>query len=294
MTTQTTPELIMPEYVSLKDHPTINERWLQDRLSNNPELLRLPGELEVRSSERRQPSGGRLDLLLEDVESGTRYEVEIQLGAMDESHIIRTIEYWDIERRRYPQYEHVAVIVAEDVTSRFLNVISLLNGAIPLIAVQIKGVEVNGSFTLISTRVVDVVQLGTEDEDVGETVDRSSWDHKSSALSLGIMDNLLEMVAEVEPGVKPRYTKNYIGLEYDGQARNFVSFKTRQVHVIAEFKIPQDDRLTSWLNETELSVLKYNRQFKQYRLQVRQTDIDEHRDDLIKLIREARDAYGGS
>ena len=31
---------------------------------------------------------------------------------MDESHIIRTIEYWDIERRRYPQYEHVAVIVA--------------------------------------------------------------------------------------------------------------------------------------------------------------------------------------
>ena len=27
------------------------------------------------------------------------------------SHIIRTIEYWDIERRRYPAYEHVAVLV---------------------------------------------------------------------------------------------------------------------------------------------------------------------------------------
>ena len=115
MTTQTTPELVTPEYVSLKDHPNISERWLQERLIDNPELLGLPGELDVRSSERRQPSGGRLDLLLEDVESGTRYEVEIQLGAMDESHIIRTIEYWDIERRRYPQYEHIAVIVAEDV-----------------------------------------------------------------------------------------------------------------------------------------------------------------------------------
>ena len=45
----------------------------------------------------------------------TRYEVEIQLGATDESHLIRTIEYWDIERRCYPQYEHVAVIAAEDV-----------------------------------------------------------------------------------------------------------------------------------------------------------------------------------
>jgi len=45
-------------------------------------------------------------------ESTRRYEVEIQLGATDESHIIRTIEYWDIERKRYPQYEHTAVIVA--------------------------------------------------------------------------------------------------------------------------------------------------------------------------------------
>ena len=28
-----------------------------------------------------------------------RYEVEIQLGRVDESHIIRTIEYWDIEKK---------------------------------------------------------------------------------------------------------------------------------------------------------------------------------------------------
>ena len=49
-------------------------------------------------------------------------------------YIIRTIEYSDIERKRYPQAEHAAVIVAEDITGRFLNVIQLFNGAIPLIA----------------------------------------------------------------------------------------------------------------------------------------------------------------
>ena len=87
----TTPELTMPKYVSLKNHALIDERWLQKRLDEKPELLGL-GDLVVRDLERRQPSGGRLDLLLEDVEQGTRYEVEIQLGAMDESHIIRTIE----------------------------------------------------------------------------------------------------------------------------------------------------------------------------------------------------------
>jgi len=87
----------------------------------------------LRDKERIQSSAGRLDLLLQDPDTLKRYEVEIQLGATDESHIIRTIEYWDIERKRYPQYEHAAVIVAEEITSRFLNVIQLFNGAIPLI-----------------------------------------------------------------------------------------------------------------------------------------------------------------
>ena len=130
------PKLTIPKYVSLKNHSEIDEKWLQNHLKNNPALLGLDDELAARDYERRQPSGGRLDLLLEDTEQLTRYEVEIQLGAVDESHIIRTIEYWDIERRRYPQYEHIAEIVAEDVTTRFLNVISLFNGTIPLIAIQ--------------------------------------------------------------------------------------------------------------------------------------------------------------
>ena len=71
-----------------------------------------------------------------DADGNHRYEVEVQLGATDESHIIRTIDYWDIERKRYPQYDHTAVIVAEDITSRFLNVISLFNGMIPNVVKQ--------------------------------------------------------------------------------------------------------------------------------------------------------------
>jgi hypothetical protein len=65
-------------------------------------------------------------------------EVELQLGSTNETHIIRTIEYWDIECKRYPQYDHCAVIIAEEITSRFLNVISLFNGALPLIALQMQ------------------------------------------------------------------------------------------------------------------------------------------------------------
>ena len=91
-----------------------------------------------------QPAGGRLDILLQDEDSHTRYEVEIQLGPTDPSHIIRTIEYWDSERRRFPKWNHIAVIVAENITGRFNNVIQLFNRNIPIIALQMSAYK-NGS-----------------------------------------------------------------------------------------------------------------------------------------------------
>ena len=287
----TMPELVVPKIVNMKNHPTLNERWLHDRLIENTSLLGL-GDLDVRDSERRQPSGGRLDLLLHDVETSTRYEVEIQLGAMDESHIIRTIEYWDIERRRYPQYDHIAVIVAEDVTSRFLNVISLLYRAIPIIAIQIRSVEVNGSLTLIATRVVDWTTLGTEEEDEGETVDRAYWERKASKNSLQIVDGLVELINTVQSGLVPKYNKHYIGLSSSGVARNFVAFRPQRTNTLTEFKIPLDKDLTEQLEGTGLSVLSYSTRYRQYRVSIRKSDLDNHKGFLLQLIQKAHDAYG--
>ena len=88
--------------LDLKSHATLNEKWIQDRIVENPTILGL-GELDVRDKERKQAKAGRLDLLLEDANSeNKRYTVELQLGKTDESHIIRTIEYWDIEQKRFP------------------------------------------------------------------------------------------------------------------------------------------------------------------------------------------------
>jgi hypothetical protein len=112
-----------------------------------------------------QAHAGRLDLLLQDPETLKRYEVELQLGPTDETHIIRTIEYWDIEWKRYPQYEHTAVIVAEDITSRFLNVIELFNGNIPLVALKMTAFKVNDAIALTFVKVLDEMTLGLVDED---------------------------------------------------------------------------------------------------------------------------------
>ncbi len=104
-----------------------DEKWLQERIHEDPSILGL-GDLSVIRRERELASGGRLDFLMYDPEDSIRYEVEVMLGTLDESHIIRIIEYWDLERRRYPTLEHRAVIIAEEITNRFLILSVFLTG----------------------------------------------------------------------------------------------------------------------------------------------------------------------
>ena len=85
-------EFTKSERISLKSHEDLDEKWVQQLIATDPSILGL-GELVLRDKERIQPRAGRLDLLLQDPETKRRYEVEVELGLTDETHIIRTIEY---------------------------------------------------------------------------------------------------------------------------------------------------------------------------------------------------------
>lgn len=278
--------------VSLKGHLALNEKWLQGRIVDDPSILGL-GDLEVKDLERVQPRAGRLDLLLFDAETNTRYEVEVQLGSTDERHIIRTIEYWDLERKRYPQYDHVAVIVAEEITARFFNVISLFNGFIPIVAVQVQAIEVGEALTLVCTTVLDRMVLGTDDEDVVEEPrDRTYWEAKGSKDTLAIVDGLLDLIQEIEPDIMLKYNKNYIGLARHGLATNFVSFRPRKHHVLVELKIPRSEELTERVEEAGIEVLAYHARWGQYRIQITQEDLESNQELIRELVATARDNYG--
>ncbi len=86
------------------------------------------------------------------------YEVEVMLGETDETHIIRTIEYWDNEKRKWPQRQHFAVLVAEHINRRFFNVIHLLSHSIPIIAVQVSMLIANGKKSISFTKVLDTYE----------------------------------------------------------------------------------------------------------------------------------------
>ena len=273
--------------VSLRAHAVYNEEWLQRALAEDPSLLGL-GDLVVKDIERRQPHAGRLDLLLSDPEANTRYEVEIQLGATDEAHIIRTIEYWDIEKSRFPQYEHVAVLVAEDITSRFLNVINLFNKTIPLIAIEMRALEIEGLLTLNATTVLDVARLGTEEEDEpGQATDRTYWIERGSQASVGVADGMLQLVNEVTPGMTLKYNKHYIGLARDGVADNFIALRARKEHLVAEFRIPRSEEVGALLADSGIDILEYNKRSGKYRMRLTDSDLNANRELLLGLIQRA-------
>jgi hypothetical protein len=274
--------------VSIKAHDELDEKWLQERLAEDPALLGL-GELELKDVERRQPRAGRLDLLFTDPETRTRYEVEIQLGATDEAHVIRTIEYWDIEKARYPQYEHVAVLVAEDVTSRFLNVISLFNKAIPLVAIQLRALSVKDVLTLQATTVLDLMPLGTEEEDeAGQATDRKYWINRGSEESVGVADSLRDLLNEVTgEDLALKYNKHYIGLSRDGVVDNFMSFRARRDYLIAEFRVSRSDDVTALIEDAGVDSLPYDKRWGRYRLRLKGPEVEPHRDLLVDLIRRA-------
>src|SRR5229473_3725176 len=115
------PKLTKATPITLRE-AGVTESWLENEIEKDPTILRL-GDVTIIERQRRQEKAGRLDLLLEDDSGDKRYEVELMLGETDASHVIRSIEYWDIERRTWPGYEHCAVLISENVTTRFLNVI---------------------------------------------------------------------------------------------------------------------------------------------------------------------------
>lgn len=274
--------------VSLKAHPQFNEKWLQQQITTDSTLLGL-GDLDVKDVERRQPRAGRLDVLLFDADTNTRYEVEIQLGPTDESHIIRTLEYWDNERRRFPQYEHIAVIVAEEITGRFLNVINLFNQAIPLIAVQMSALEAQGHLTLHATRVLDLALPAPEEEDEpGQATDRDYWMSKSSPQVMKAVDDVLELINVYGEPVGLNYNKHYIGMQKGGVADNFVQMRPRRKKLQLEFRIDHSEETDAALEEWGLTVLPYDKRWKRYRLQVEPGEVKKQREHLLDLARQAR------
>ncbi len=267
----------------------LDEAWLQQRISDDPSLLGL-GELEIAGREHHQPLGGRIDFLMRDTDEETYYEVEVMLGALDESHIIRTIEYWDLERQRRPQWDHRAVIVAEQITARFFNVLRLLNRAVPLIAIKLSAFQIGDRVVLHPVTVLDVIEEVADPESVDpvERVDRAYWEKKSPTL-LAAMDRIVSSLEIAN--FKPRLTYNRGHIAMGTTGRNFCWFHPRKLPVVAhiDFRVSSEtrDAYVASLQENQIDASPRRTEFVTFNITA--GNLEKHLDLIKRFLQEAEE-----
>jgi hypothetical protein len=280
-------EFAKHEKISLRKHPDFSELWLHERICDDTAILGL-GDLDVIERERPQLAGGRLDILLADSESSTRYEVEVMLGATDPSHIVRCIEYWDVERRRYPAYDHVAVLVAEEVTSRFLNVMSLLSGSIPLVAIQLNALKVGGHLVLDFVKVLDQRDLREDDTISSDesTADRQWWESRKGSESLGLCDRLLELSNEkTQSPMVLRYAKTTVSIGVQGAFFPWASIWPKKDFIPFRIGISDADDWVSRL--AEVGIEAKTRRTGRLIVRLKTADFKEKEDVIRELVHQS-------
>lgn len=283
-------KLVNMERISLKNSSLVKEDMIQEFIFNDPTVLGL-GDITPIQREKTQPSGGRLDMLLVSDDKGTRYEVEIQLGATDPSHIIRTIEYWDAEKRRYPQYDHCAVIVAEEITGRFMNVIQLFNGAIPLIAIQLSAYKNGDDISLSFTKIIDRVSLANEDDEDFEPTDRNYWEKRSTSSIMKNVDKIFAEMSELTQGYEFKYNKFYIGMSKDGIVKNFIRFKPKKSYLYLCIRGEEDQEMISRIESSGLEV-NYDQRWKEYYIKIYKfEDFIKSKELILEIVKSSMDYY---
>lgn len=277
------------ENISLKKH--FNEKWLQDRIEEDTAILGL-GELDIIKRERKQSSGGRIDFLMFNSDSDTMYEVEIMLGATDESHIIRTIEYWDIERKRFPSKDHKAVIVAEEITNRFFNVISLMNHSIPIIAIQLNAIKIDDKVLLSFTKVLDTYEAPEDEEDLGgEEVGRPYWEKRAHAKSITMMDEIIGIAQEIDPNVRLTYNKHHVAV--GTSRRNYVWLNPRKTPNVChvEIKLDKNHLVDTKTTLDDIGVSYSQRKDDNLALSIHGDIIKKNHDKLKEIINQSITAF---
>ncbi len=285
MSTSAVPVLVESSIVGLKSLG-LDEAFVEKFIAEDPSVLGLGNDLKVLERQRQQDKG-RLDLLLQDSAQSRRFEVELMLGELDESHLVRTIEYWDIERRRYAAYEHCAVVVAESITARFLNVITLFSGSISLIALQMNAVNVADKTGIVFLKVVDSRKLRSDDSGLLSSSKSSShdeWVKCAGKAVMDVVDKCCEIIRQKSKRERaPDYTAGYVGMTDHGRSNLFVCFQPNKSSLWIYAKL---DPSEPWETRVQEAGLDY-RSDGDFRVKVTPKDFSENEPLIREMLVEA-------
>ena len=238
-------EIVTLETGKLRDFG-LTERRLHEYIAKNPTAIGI-SDVICRASELTQQGAGRLDLLLESTakrSSRERYVVEIQRDESDETHTVRMLEYLCRERKRVPDYNYSAVLVAENIVQgRFFNVLSMLGEHIPIIAINVLAAKLpDGKFGFAFSHALDinVVPTETEDSDTPQKdVSEDTWREEYGDNTVDLANKIRERLGD---NIGKYFTKSYAGIEDPQQGRTAkCKIHPQQSKVWVRFNIPKSE-----------------------------------------------------
>lgn len=258
-----------------------DEYWLQDLIYENPSILGL-GDLIPVSKEKKQSTGGKLDIILKNPEDNSMYEIELMLGATDPSHIVRTIEYWDLEKRRYPQRQHFPVLIAEAFNKRYFNVIQILSLNIPMVAIQVDLLEVGREKIINFTKILDIYEEQAE-EDETNIVNETTW-ASSASWTLQTAKELLEIANSSRQNLKLNFTQSYIALANGSIGNSFWLYKRSEPKSSLGFREKDDEKVEaiSGILDASSVPFTYNK-WKEFYIVVDKQFVRKHMDIFVKI-----------
>jgi len=265
-----------------------DEYWLQDLIYESPNILGL-GDLIPVSKEKKQSSGGKLDILLKNPDDNSMYEIEVMLGETDPSHIIRTIEYWDIEKRRYPQRQHFPVLVAERFNKRYFNVIQILSLNVPMIAIQADLLDVGGQKIINFTKILDIYEEQAEDDEL-TIVNETTW-LNSANWTLQTAKELLTVLNDQK--LKLNFTQSYVALITKRGNNAYWLFKRSEPKSYLGLKEKNEEKVEAIKRIFDTSSIPYTyNKYQEFLVVVDKDFIKKHKDIFIKVnaIRYASDS----
>lgn len=258
-----------------------DEYWLQDLIYANPSILGL-GELIPVSKEKKQSSGGRLDILLKNPEDNSMYEIEVMLGETDPSHIIRTIEYWDLEKRRYPQRQHYPVLIAETFNRRYFNVIQILSLNVPMIAIQADLLEVAGQKIINFTKILDIYEEQADDDGETNIVNETTWTSTAN-WTLQTAKDLLNVINVNGQNLKLNFTQSYVAL-VNPRGNAYWLYKRADPKSYLGFKEKDDEKTEAIKNILDKSAVPFTyNKYQEFLIVIDRDFIKKHKDIFLKV-----------
>lgn len=272
------------------------EKRIQKEIEQEPELLGL-GKMTLKAKEKRQING-RLDLQFKGEDSKTRYEVELQLGKLDNDHLLRCVQYWNHERRKCPQLKHYAVIVAEEIPEYMLEAIMLFK--VPIIAIKISIDQNSGKIAAAKRLDLPIYewaivesQEGAEIDDDITPYDMAYLETKLSEVSLRVLNEIYRLAREVNPETEMNITKNYVGFT-DCDLYSYMFVRNKDDSLILELVLDELPEIKDMIQEAGLSFKNPGNPYTihknkrgHYDIQISMEDINEKEKEIREFIKMA-------